>query len=43
MIGHANLFTYRYLWEWIDSPFDTLPIEPKTVKYPIHFRGFGQQ
>ena len=37
-----NLFTYRNLWEWIDSPFDTLPIEPKFVQYPIPFRGFGQ-
>ena len=37
-----NLFTYRNLWEWIDSPFDTLPIEPKSVQYPIPFRGFGQ-
>jgi IS4 transposase len=37
-----NLFTYRNLWEWIDSPFDTLPIVPKSVQYPIPFRGFGQ-
>ena len=37
-----NLFTYRNLWEWIDSPFDTLPIEPKSVQYPLPFRGFGQ-
>lgn len=37
-----NLFTYRNLWEWIDSPFDTLPIEPKPVQYPLPFRGFGQ-
>ena len=37
-----NLFTYRNLWEWIDNPFDTLPIEPKSVQYPIPFRGFGQ-
>lgn len=37
-----NLFTYRNLWEWIDSPFDTLPVAPKPVQYPIPFRGFGQ-
>lgn len=23
-----NLFTYRELWEWIDKPFETLPIVP---------------
>ncbi len=23
-----NLFTYRDLWEWIDNPFETLPIVP---------------
>ncbi len=24
-----NLFTYRDLWEWIDKPFETLPIIPE--------------
>ena len=37
-----NLFTYRNLWEWIDNPFDTLPIEPKSVQFPLPFRGLGQ-
>ena len=22
-----NLFTYRDLWEWFDSPFDVLPLQ----------------
>lgn len=37
-----NLFTYRDLWEWIDSPFDVLPIEPKSVQYLLPLRGVGQ-
>jgi len=37
-----NLFTYRDLWEWIDSPFDTLPIAPGPVQYPLPWRGLGQ-
>jgi hypothetical protein len=36
-----NLFTYRNLWDWIDSPFETLPIVPKSVQYSIPFRGAG--
>lgn len=23
-----NLFTYRYLWDWIDEPFEVLSVEP---------------
>ncbi len=37
-----NLFTYRNLWEWIDSPFETLPLIPKSVQYPLPFPGIGQ-
>ena len=37
-----NLFTYRNLWDWIDSPFETVPIEPKSVQYPLPFVGLGQ-
>jgi hypothetical protein len=37
-----NLFTYRDLWEWIDKPFDVLPLTPKSVQYPLPFPGFGQ-
>jgi len=27
-----NLFTYRDLWEWLNKPFDTPPIEPETYQ-----------
>jgi IS4 transposase len=37
-----NLFTYRDLWEWIDKPFDVLPLTPNSVQYPLPFPGFGQ-
>jgi hypothetical protein len=37
-----NLFTYRDLWEWIDKPFDVLPIEPESVQYPLPLPGLGQ-
>ena len=37
-----NLFTYRNLWEWIDNPFETKPIVPESVQYPLPFAGFGQ-
>jgi hypothetical protein len=37
-----NLFTYRNLWQWIDSPFDTLPIEPHPVQYQLPLRGLAQ-
>lgn len=37
-----NLFTYRDLWEWIDSPFDVLPIVPKPVQQTLPLPGFGQ-
>jgi len=37
-----NLFTYRNLWEWIDSPFETLPIPPKSVQYLLPFSSLGQ-
>jgi hypothetical protein len=37
-----NLFTYRDLWEWIDSPHEVLPIVPGPVQslLPLYF---GQQ
>jgi hypothetical protein len=38
-----NLFTYRNLWDWIDSPFETIPIMPGPVQHPLPFSGFGQQ
>lgn len=37
-----NLFTYRDLWQWIDSPFEVLPIEPEPVQYSLPLRGLGQ-
>jgi len=37
-----NLFTYRDLWDWIDNPFDVLPVEPEPVQYQLPFRGLGQ-
>jgi len=37
-----NLFTYRDLWQWIDSPFDILPIVPKSVQIPLPLMGLGQ-
>ena len=37
-----NLFTYRDLWEWIDEPFDVLPIVPESVQYRLPLPGLGQ-
>lgn len=37
-----NLFTYRDLWDWIDNPFDVLPITPQPVQYLLPFKGLGQ-
>jgi hypothetical protein len=37
-----NLFTYRDLWEWIDNPFDVLPLAPKSVQLPLPLVGLGQ-
>jgi hypothetical protein len=37
-----NLFTYRDLWEWIDNPFDVLPIVPESVQIPLPLVGLGQ-
>ena len=33
-----NLFTYRDLWEWIDNPFDTVPLAPEPVQYKLPFQ-----
>jgi len=38
-----NLFTYRDLWEWIDNPYDTLPIAPASVQEDLPMPGLGQQ
>jgi len=37
-----NLFTYRNLWEWINKPFDILPLEPQSVQLPLPLAGLGQ-
>jgi IS4 transposase len=37
-----NLFTYRDLWEWIDRPFDVLPVKAEPVQYLLPFKGIGQ-
>jgi hypothetical protein len=37
-----NLFSYRDLWDWIDSPFEVLPIIPGSVQQPLPFSGIGQ-
>jgi hypothetical protein len=37
-----NLFTYRDLWQWIDNPFDTLPLQPQPVQYRLPIPGLGQ-
>jgi hypothetical protein len=38
-----NLFTYRDLWEWIDNPFNVLPIVPRPVQHVLSMPGLGQQ
>jgi len=37
-----NLFSYRNLWDWLDSPFEVLPIVPNSVQQPLPFVGIGQ-
>jgi hypothetical protein len=37
-----NLLTYRDLGEWIDNPFDVLPITPRPVHDTLPFKGLGQ-
>ena len=37
-----NLFTYRDLWEWIDHPFEVLPIQPMPVQHVLSMPGLGQ-
>ena len=34
--------TYRDLWEWIDHPFDVLPLVPESVQIPLSLSGLGQ-
>jgi len=37
-----NLFTYRDLWEWIDDPYQTPPLDPQPVQKQRLLPGFGQ-
>jgi hypothetical protein len=37
-----NLFTYRELWQWIDNPFDVLPLGAEPVQYLLPLAGLGQ-
>jgi hypothetical protein len=38
-----NLFAYRDLWNWLDKPEDTPPLQPSPSQQPLPFRGIGQQ
>jgi len=38
-----NLFTYRDLWDWINSPFEVPPHVPESVQDELPFVSFGQQ
>jgi hypothetical protein len=37
-----NLFTYRDLWDWIENPFNIMPVVPESVQIPLPIAGFGQ-
>jgi len=37
-----NLFTYRYLWEWINHPSYALPIVPRSIQLALLVAGFEQ-
>ena len=38
-----NLFTYRDLWDWLNRPEDTPPLEPPPSQLPLPLRALGQQ
>lgn len=38
-----NLFPYRNLWDWIDYPFETVPLTPGPVQDLLPIPGLGQQ
>jgi IS4 transposase len=35
-----NLFTYRILWDWLDHPFATPPLQPKAIQPLLPIRYF---
>jgi len=37
-----NLFMYRNLWDWLDRPEDTPPLEPPPSQLPLPLRRIGQ-
>jgi hypothetical protein len=37
-----NLFTYRDLWEWLNHPFETPPLEPQPIQRALPLPGLGQ-
>jgi len=37
-----NLFTYRDLWEWLNHPFNTPPLEPQPLQLSLPMPGLGQ-
>lgn len=37
-----NLFTYRNLWDWIDNPYEVLPITAGPVQTLLPFKSIGQ-
>jgi IS4 transposase len=39
---HWNLFTYRDLWEWLDDPFHTPPLEPGPLQLALFAAPVGQ-
>ena len=36
-----NLFTYRDLWDWLNSPFDVPPIEPVSQQLMLPIPSLG--
>jgi len=37
-----NLFTHRDLWKWLDTPYDTPPLEPPPIQRLLPFGSIGQ-
>ena len=38
-----NLLGYRNLWEWLERPNDTPPLQPPPSQQPMPFCGFSQK
>jgi hypothetical protein len=37
-----SLFTYRSLWDWLNNPFETPPLQPEPVQTLLPMPGLGQ-